>query len=47
MHTWYWVAAASLVLSIVVAVARTRQVSHRQEPFWGTLLNTDSDEIDW
>jgi hypothetical protein len=46
MHAWYWVGAASLVLSIVVAVGRTRQLSNRQEPFWGILLNTDSDEID-
>jgi hypothetical protein len=47
MHAWYWVGAASLALSIVmVAVARTRQLSNRRDPFWGTLLNPDSDEID-
>jgi hypothetical protein len=47
MQAWYWVGAASLALSIVaVAVARTRQLSNRREPFWGILLDPDSDEID-
>jgi hypothetical protein len=26
MHAWYWVGTASLVLSTVVAVGRTRQL---------------------
>jgi hypothetical protein len=46
MDAWYWVGAASLVLSMVVAVGRTRQLSNRRDPFWGILLNPDSDEID-
>jgi hypothetical protein len=46
MDAWYWVGAASLVLSMVVAVGRTRQLSNRRDPFWGTLLNPDSDEVD-
>jgi hypothetical protein len=46
MQAWYWIGAASLVLAIVVAVGRTRQLNNRQEPFWGILLNPDSDEID-